>query len=82
MVISTSRYGEGESLTMNISSLQNINNFLPTQKTNSTVDKNSDNVIGNQDIPSFAQVLSGVSENISDVSDMFFAPRVASFRAE
>ena len=56
---------------MNISSWQNINNFLPTQQINNTVDENSYNVIGNQDIPSFAQVLSGVSENISDVSDMF-----------
>ena len=56
---------------MNISSLQNINNFLPTQKISNSVDENSYNVIGNQDIPSFSQILSGVSEKGTNVNDMF-----------
>ena len=56
---------------MNISSLQNINNFLPTQKISNSVDGNSYNVIGNQDILSFSQILSDVSGNVTNVSDMF-----------
>lgn len=56
---------------MNISSLQNINNFLSTQKINNSVDGNSYNVIGNQDILSFSQILSDVSGNVTNVSDMF-----------
>ena len=53
---------------MNISSLQNINNFLPTQKISNSVDGNSYNVIGNQDILSFSQILSDVSGNVTNVS--------------
>ena len=56
---------------MNISSLQNINNFLLTQKISNSIDGNSYNVIGNQDILSFSQILSDVSGNVTNVSDMF-----------
>ena len=55
---------------MNIGSLQDINSFLPTQKINNAVDANSYNVIDNQDIPSFSQILSGVCGKVTNVNDM------------
>ena len=56
---------------MNINSLQEINSYLAPQTVNNTVNKNSYNVIGNEDIPSFFQILSDVSGKITNVSDMF-----------
>ena len=56
---------------MNINSLQDINSYLASQTINNAVNKNSYNVTGNQDIPSFSQILSGVSGKPTNVNDMF-----------